>query len=103
VTQEIADELGIARQSADDRLRNLEEEGKLSVKKMDEPLVVRSCLEPSYECRTYCQYARVFQIGSDRAFLQFLDCVAKLFRVRTVKSLFYQAPHQIFTGEVLKT
>lgn len=38
-TQKIADELGIARQSADYRLRNLEKEGKLSVKKVGETLV----------------------------------------------------------------
>lgn len=38
-TQEIADELDIARQSADYRLRKLEDQGKLSVKKVGGTLV----------------------------------------------------------------
>lgn len=38
-TQEIADELRIARQSADYRLRRLEERGKVSVKKVGRTLV----------------------------------------------------------------
>lgn len=38
-TQEIADEIGIARQSADYRLRQLEESGQVSKKKVGRSLV----------------------------------------------------------------